>query len=93
MHYAFPAEILVRAIVDRVSTVQHIALNGDSGLRDWKSNKLPSRANRVQALHDFSEDEMQEIIRPHIKLLHKATHSDSARGVVNMGLEEGMTKY
>jgi hypothetical protein len=93
MHYAFPAEILVRSIVDRISTVQHIALNGDKGLMDWKSNKLPTLANRVKALHDFSEDEMREVIHPHIKMLHKSTHGDAARGVVNMGLEEGVTKY
>jgi len=93
MYYAFPAEVLVRTIVDRVSTIQHIALNGEKGLEDWKSNKLPTLANRVKALHDFSEDEMRAVIRPHIKMLHKSTHSDVARGVVNMGFEEDTAKY
>ena len=93
MHYAFSAEVLARTIVDRVSTVQHIALNGEKGLGDWKSNKLPTLADRIKALHDFSEDEMWDIVRPHIKSLHKSTHGDAARGVVNMGLEEGATKY
>jgi len=93
IHYAFPAEILVRPIVDRLSTVQHLALNGEQGLRDWKSNRLPSLANRIKALHDFSENEMRDIVRPHIKLLHKSIHGDIARSVVNMGLEEGAVKY
>ncbi len=93
MHYAFPAEVLLRTIVDRVSTVQHIALNGEEGLRDWKSNKLPSLTNRINTLFDFSEDEIQDIVRPHVKKLHQATHGNAARGAVNMVLESGMAKY
>jgi hypothetical protein len=93
MHYAFPAEVLLRTIVDRVSTVQHIAINGQKGLQDWKSNKLPTLANRVEALHGFSEDEIRDLVRPHIKRLHKSTHGDATRRVVNMGLQGGVKKY
>jgi hypothetical protein len=93
MHYAFPAEVLLRTIVDRVSTVQHIAINGQKGLQDWKSNKLPTLANRVEALRGFSEDEIRNLVRPHIKRLHKSTHGDATRRVVNMGLEKGVAKY
>ena len=93
LHYAFPAEVLTRTIVDRVSIVQHIALNGEKGLRDWKLNKLPTLGDRVKMLHDFSGDEMRDIIHPHIKMLHKSTHSDVSRRTVNMGLEEGSAKY
>lgn len=71
MHYVFPAEVLVRTIVDRVSTVQHIAINGQQGLRDWQLDKLPSLANRMKALHDFTEDKMRDVVRPHINMLHK----------------------
>ena len=93
LHYAFPAEVLTRTIVDRVSTVQHIALNGEKGLREWKSNKLPTLSDRVKAVHDFSEDDMSHIIHPHIKLLHKSVHSDVTHRPVNMGLKEDSAKY
>jgi hypothetical protein len=92
-HYAFPAEVLTRTVVDRVTTIQHIALNGEKGLRDWKSNKLPKLADRVKTLYDFSENEMRDIVRPHIKKLHQSTHGDAARGQVNMGLDKGAAKY
>lgn len=93
LHYAFPAEVVFRAVVDRVSTVQHIAINGEKGLREWKSNKLPALSDRVKAVHDYSEDEMRETIHPHIKLLHQSVHSDATRRTVNMGLEEDSAKY
>jgi hypothetical protein len=93
MHYAFPAKVLTRTIVDRVTTIQHIVLNGEKGLRDWKSNRLPTLANRMKTLWNFSEDEMRDIVRPHIKMLHKSTHGDAAHGHVNMGLNEGTAKY
>lgn len=92
-HYAFPAEVLTRAVVDRVATIQHIALNGEKGLRDWKSNKLPTLADRIKTLYDFSENEMRDLVRPHIKKLHQSTHGDAARGQVNMGLDKGTAKY
>ncbi len=92
-HYVFPAEVLLRTIVDRVSTVQHIALYGEKGLKDWKSNKLPPLADRISSLFDFSEDEIRNVVRPHVKALHKSAHGDAARRMVNMGLESGKVKY
>ena len=93
MHYAFPAEVLLRTIVDRVSTVQHMALYGEKELRDWKSNNLPSLVTRIESLFDFSEDEFRDVVHPPVKLLHKTTHGDIARRIVNMGLESGVAKY
>jgi hypothetical protein len=92
-HYAFPAEVLLRTIVDRVSTVQYIAQHGEEGLKNWRSNKLPPLAERVSSLFDFSEDEINNVIRPHVKKLHKSTHGDAARWMVNVGLESGKVKY
>lgn len=85
-HYAFPAEVLLRTIADRVSTVHYIALNGERGFKNWKLNKLPSLMERVSNVFGFSESESQDLAQ-HIKTLHKTVHGDFNRAVVNQGLE------